>query len=105
MRLNDEIHKRGSPSPEERAAYNQPSRFETQLEQWKAVLGCQLGTRAVDDQWIEARIGVQVLNRANGLGRPILCTTEGSSRAGIAQAEAVLGNKGHHRRLPRKGIV
>lgn len=50
--------------------YNQRSRGETLMGRWKAVIGSKLKARGFKNQKTEARIGVRVLNRMTGLGRP-----------------------------------
>jgi hypothetical protein len=40
------------------------------MGRWKAVIGAKLKARNFENQKTEARIGVQVLNRMTGLGRP-----------------------------------
>lgn len=50
--------------------YNQRSRGEALMGRWKTVIGPKLKARALKNQKTEAKIGVQVLNRMTGLGRP-----------------------------------
>ncbi|GLT11980.1 IS5 family transposase [Sulfitobacter porphyrae] len=52
------------------SGYNQRSRGETQMGRWKTVIGPKLMARTFENQKTEARIGVQVLNQMNALGRP-----------------------------------
>jgi hypothetical protein len=52
------------------SGYNQRSRGETQMGRWKAVIGPTLKARTFENQKTEAKIGVRVLNRMTGLGRP-----------------------------------
>jgi len=52
------------------SGYNQRSRGETQMGRWKAVIGPKLKARTFENQKTEAKIGVRVLNRMTGLGRP-----------------------------------
>ena len=52
------------------SGYNQRSRIETQMGRWKAVIGPKLKARSFENQKTEAKIGVQILNRMTGLGRP-----------------------------------
>jgi hypothetical protein len=40
------------------------------MSRWKAVVGPKLKARNFENQKTEARIGVRVLNRMTGLGRP-----------------------------------
>ena len=49
---------------------NQRSRGETQMGRWKTVIGPKLKARTIENQKTEAKIGVRVLNRMTGLGRP-----------------------------------
>ena len=50
--------------------YNQRSRVETLMGRWKTVIGPKLKARDFENQRTEAKIGVRVLNRMTGLGRP-----------------------------------
>ncbi|MEP3298105.1 MAG: transposase, partial [Pseudoruegeria sp.] len=50
--------------------YNQRSRVETLMGRWKGIVGPKLRARAFGNQKTEAKIGVWVLNRMTGLGRP-----------------------------------
>jgi hypothetical protein len=50
--------------------YNQRSRVETQMGQWKAVIGPKLKARNFGNLKTEAKIGVRVLNWMSELGRP-----------------------------------
>ncbi len=52
------------------SGYNQRSRIETLMGRWKAVIGPKLKARTFENQKTEAKIGVQILNRMTGLGRP-----------------------------------
>jgi len=52
------------------SGYTQRSRIETQMGRWKAIIGPKLKARTLESQKTEAKIGVQVLNRLNGFGRP-----------------------------------
>lgn len=40
------------------------------MGRWKAVIGSKLEVRGFENQRREAKIGVRVLNRMTGLGRP-----------------------------------
>ncbi|SLN71545.1 hypothetical protein MAA5396_03963 [Marinovum algicola] len=40
------------------------------MGRWKAVIGPKLKARNCENQKTEAKIGVRVLNRMTGLGRP-----------------------------------
>ena len=50
--------------------YNQPSRVETQVGRWKAVIRPKRKARHFYNQKTEAKMGVRVLNRMTELGRP-----------------------------------
>ena len=50
--------------------YNQRSRGEALMGRWKTVIWPKLKARTLENQKTEAKIGVQVLNRMTGLGRP-----------------------------------
>lgn len=50
--------------------YNQRSWVETQMGRWKTVIVPKHKARNFDNQKIEAKIGVPVLNRMTELGRP-----------------------------------
>ncbi|MEP2658712.1 MAG: IS5/IS1182 family transposase, partial [Sedimentitalea sp.] len=52
------------------SGYNQRSRGETLMGRWKAVIGPKLKAHEFENQKTEAKIGVRVLNRMTGLGRP-----------------------------------
>jgi hypothetical protein len=65
-----EIAARGRMAWQKATGYNQRSRGETLMGRWKAVIGAKLKARNFENQKTEARIGVQVLNRMTGLGRP-----------------------------------
>ena len=52
------------------SGYNQRSRAETLMGRWKTVIGPKLKARAFENQKTEAGIGVRVLNRMTGPGRP-----------------------------------
>ena len=51
------------------SGYNQRSRGETQMGRWKTVIGPKLKARNFPNQKTEVRIGVNILNKMNGLGR------------------------------------
>jgi len=40
------------------------------MGRWKAVIGTKLNARNFENQKTEAKVGVRVLNRMAGLGRP-----------------------------------
>lgn len=65
-----EIAARGRMAWQKATGYNQRSRGETLMGRWKAVIGPKLKARTFENQKTEARIGVRVLNRMTGLGRP-----------------------------------
>ena len=52
------------------SGYNQRSRAETLMGRWKTVIGPKLKARSFENQKIEARIGIRILNRMTELGRP-----------------------------------
>ena len=52
------------------SGYNQRSRAETQMGRWKTVIGPKLKARDFQNQKTEVRIGVDILNKMNELGRP-----------------------------------
>ena len=66
-----EIAARGRMAWQTATGYNQRSRGETLMGRWKAVIGPKLKARNFENQKTEARIGVRVLNRMTGLGRPL----------------------------------
>ncbi len=51
------------------SGYNQRSRGETQMGRWKTVIGPKLKARNFPNQKTEVRIGVNLLNKMNELGR------------------------------------
>ena len=65
-----EIAARGRMAWQKATGYNQRSRGETLMGRWKAVIGPKLKARGFENQKTEAKIGVRVLNRMTGLGRP-----------------------------------
>ncbi|MBP2444260.1 hypothetical protein JOH51_001699 [Rhizobium leguminosarum] len=65
-----EIQARGRLGWQVSTGYNQRSRVETQMGRWKSVIGRKLRARNFENQQTEARIGVRVLNKMTGLGRP-----------------------------------
>ena len=64
-----EIQERGRMGWQVRSGYNQRSRGETQMGRWKMVIGPKLKARNFPNQKTEASIGVNILNKMNGLGR------------------------------------
>ena len=66
----NEIAARGRMAWQKSSGYNQRSRGETQMGRWKTVIGPKLKARNLGNQKTEAKIGVRVLNRMTGLGRP-----------------------------------
>ena len=64
------IDAQGRMAWQKTTGYNQRSRIETQMGRWKAVIGPKLKARSFESQKTEARIGVRILNRMTGLGRP-----------------------------------
>ena len=67
-----EIEAHGRMVWQKSSGYNQRSRIETQMGRWKAVVGHKPKARSFKYQKTEAKIGVRVLNRMTGLGRPNL---------------------------------
>ncbi len=65
-----EIAARGRMAWQKSTGYNQRSRGETLMGRWKTVIGPKLKARNFENQKTEAKIGVRVLNRMTGLGRP-----------------------------------
>lgn len=65
-----QIAAQGRMAWQKATGYNQRSRGETLMGRWKAVIGPKLQARTFENQKTEARIGVRVLNRMTGLGRP-----------------------------------
>jgi hypothetical protein len=65
-----EIAARGRIAGQKTTGYNQRSRGETLMGRWKAVIGAKLKSRTFESQKTEFKIGVRVLNRMTGLGRP-----------------------------------
>jgi len=65
-----EIETKGRMAWQKSTGYNQRSRIETQMGRWKTVIGPKLKARTFDNQKTEAKIGIRVLNRMFGLGRP-----------------------------------
>lgn len=69
-RVIAQIKAHGRMAWQKTCGYNQRSRGETQMGRWKAVIGPKLKARTFENQKTEAKIGVRVLNRMTGLGRP-----------------------------------
>ncbi len=65
-----DIRAHGRMAWQKSSGYNQRSRGETQMGRWKTVIGPKLKARTIENQKTEAKIGVRVLNRMTGLGRP-----------------------------------
>jgi len=65
-----EISARGRMDWQKATGYNQRSRGETLMGGWKTAIGPKLKARTFENQKTEAKIGVRVLNRMTGLGRP-----------------------------------
>lgn len=65
-----EIESNGRMAWQKATGYNQRSRGETLMGRWKAVIGPKLKARSFENQKTEAKIGVCVLNKMTGLGRP-----------------------------------
>nr|WP_245736350.1 hypothetical protein [Roseovarius lutimaris] len=64
------INVHGRMAWQKTSGYNQRSRGETHMGRWKAVIEPKLMVCSFENQKTEARIGVRVLNRMTGLGRP-----------------------------------
>jgi hypothetical protein len=65
-----EIAARGRMAWQKATGYNQRSRGETLMGRWKTVIGPKLKARNFENQKTEVKIGVRILNRMTGLGRP-----------------------------------
>lgn len=65
-----DIAARGRMAWQKTSGYNQRSRGETLMSRWKGIIGLKLKARGFENQKAEAGIGVRVLNRMTGLGRP-----------------------------------
>ncbi|CUK21229.1 Transposase DDE domain protein [Ruegeria denitrificans] len=65
-----EIVSQGRMAWQKATGYNQRSRGETLMGRWKTVIAPKLKARGFENQKTEAGIGVRVLNRMTGLGRP-----------------------------------
>ena len=65
-----EIESHGRMAWQKATGYNRRSRGETLMGRWKAVISPKLKARNFANQKTEAKIGVRVLNRMTGLGRP-----------------------------------
>jgi len=65
-----QIQTHGRMAWQKTSGYNQRCRGETLMGRWKAVIGPKLKARSFENQKTEAKIGVRVLNRMTGLGRP-----------------------------------
>lgn len=65
-----EIVARGRMAWQKVTGYNQCSRGETLMGRWKTAIGPKLKARTFAYQKTEAKIGVRVLNRMTGPGRP-----------------------------------
>lgn len=50
--------------------YNERNRAEAQMGRWKGVIGPKLKAQSFENQKMEVRIAVNVLNKMTGLGRP-----------------------------------
>ena len=63
------IRDRGRMAWQVSSAYNQRSRIEAQMGRWKTVIGPKLKARNFPNQKTEVRIGTNILNKMNELGR------------------------------------
>ena len=66
-----EIQNRGRMAWQSSSGYNQRSRIETQIGCWKTVIGPKLKARYFENQQVEVKIGVTILNKMTELGRPV----------------------------------
>ena len=66
----NEIAAHGRLAWQKASGYNQRSRGETLMGRWKTVVGPKLKARNFENQKTEVKIGVRILNRMTGLGRP-----------------------------------
>jgi len=65
-----EIESKGCIAWQKSSDYNQRSRGETLMGRLKTVIGSKFKARTFRNQKTEANIGVRVLDRMTGLGRP-----------------------------------
>ena len=65
-----EIASHGRIAWQKTSRYNKRSRGETLMGRWKTVIGPKLKACSFGNQKTEVKIGVHVLNRMTGLGRP-----------------------------------
>lgn len=65
-----EIAAGGRTAWQQATGYNQRSRGEILMGRWKTVIGAKLKACGIENQKTETRIGVRILNRLTGLGRP-----------------------------------
>ena len=66
-----DIESKGRMAWQKDTGYNYRSRVEVQIGRWKTVIGNKLQSRTLANQITEAKIGQKILNRMNGLGRPV----------------------------------
>lgn len=66
-----DIESKGRMAWQKDTGYNLRSRVEAQIGRWKNVIGNKLRSRTLLNQITEAKIGQKILNRMNGLGRPM----------------------------------
>ena len=52
------------------SGYNQRSRGDPLMGRWKGIIGLKVRARTFGNQKTETKIGVRVLNRMTGFGRP-----------------------------------
>ena len=64
-----EIRDKGRLAWQVSSGYNHRSRGEAQMGRWKMVIGPKLKAWNFPNQKTEARIGTNILNKMNGLGR------------------------------------
>ncbi len=67
-----DIESKGRMAWQKDSGYNYRSLVEAQIGRWKEVIGNKLRSRTLPNQITEAKISQKILNRMNGLGRPVL---------------------------------
>jgi Transposase DDE domain len=65
------IAEHGRMSWQRSSGYNRRSLVETTMFRYKTVIGRRLHARTLPNQWTEAKVGCNVLNRMTGLGMPV----------------------------------
>jgi transposase len=64
------IAKHGRMGWQRRTGYNRRSLIETAMFRYKTIVGRRLRARTLPNQWTEAQIGCDIVNRMTGLGMP-----------------------------------